>query len=235
MPYPLSMSYFGGMKSYHGANVTTTAAHWIADRVAAARARYERVIVAVPGGRSIVGPLSELATLEADWTGVEFFFVDERFLPAGDPRRNDTTVSPLLMQLPGMTGARIHTIAHSANGPEAAASAYEEGLVKLGGRFHVVVLGAGEDCHVASLFPGSPLLGDERTGFAAVRDAPKPPQVRITATSGLLQSAEAAALLFLGEAKRPAYERFAAEATAPSDCPARAVATVSDLAVFVAP
>ncbi len=47
--------------------------------------------------------------------------------------------------------------------------------------FDVVLLGVGEEGHVASIFPESPAAYDTRT-VTAVRGCPKPPPTRITMT-----------------------------------------------------
>ena len=46
-------------------------------------------------------------------------------------------------------------------------------------RFDVLLLGMGPEGHVASIFPDSPAVSDERPVFA-VRDCPKPPPTRVS-------------------------------------------------------
>ncbi|MGH3242644.1 MAG: 6-phosphogluconolactonase, partial [Spirillospora sp.] len=69
--------------------------------------------------------------------------------------------------------------------------------------FDVLMLGVGPDAHVASLFPGTPALRDERA-VVAVRDAPKPPPTRISLTFPSLQAAEEVWVLAAGESKAKA-------------------------------
>jgi len=76
------------------------------------------------------------------------------------------------------------------------------------GGLDVVLLGMGEDGHVASLFPGRrPPAG----GWVAwVEDSPKPPPRRITLTREILRTATTTILLATGAAKRTALERVIA-------------------------
>jgi len=79
--------------------------------------------------------------------------------------------------------------------------------------FDVVLLGLGDDGHVASVFPESPALHDERTAVA-VRGAPKPPPTRITLTLRALCQAREVWLLASGEGKARAAVLALSEAGA---------------------
>jgi 6-phosphogluconolactonase len=67
-------------------------------------------------------------------------------------------------------------------------------------RFDVLMLGVGEDAHVASIFPGHPSY-DEAGVTAAVQDSPKPPPTRITLTLPTLRTAEEVWLIASGPDK----------------------------------
>jgi 6-phosphogluconolactonase len=58
----------------------------------------------------------------------------------------------------------------------------------------------GPEGHVASIFPESPAVEDERTVFA-VRDCPKPPPIRISLGFTAINAAEEVWLLVAGEGK----------------------------------
>jgi len=69
-----------------------------------------------------------------------------------------------------------------------------------------VLLGAGEDGHTASLFPGHPEV--QATGFAVgVRNAPKPPPDRVSLTLPALQGARRVIVLATGAGKADAVAR----------------------------
>ncbi len=76
---------------------------------------------------------------------------------------------------------------------------FDEGL-------DVVLLGAGPDGHIASLFPGHAALESPGT-CVAVEDSPKPPPSRITLTLPVLGTAHAVILAASGAAKAPMLAR----------------------------
>ena len=78
----------------------------------------------------------------------------------------------------------------------------------------VVLLGVGEDGHVASVFPGHPAADETRT-VTAVHDSPKPPPVRVTLSLPAINTARQVWLLAAGGGKAHAVRR----ALAPSPVP----------------
>jgi 6-phosphogluconolactonase len=88
-----------------------------------------------------------------------------------------------------------------------------------------MMLGMGEDGHVASLIPGSPVMAEamDPNGRALIAESPEgfgsPPVARITLTLAALLQSRAIFLLIAGEAKR----QVVAEALAGADLPVRAI------------
>ena len=70
--------------------------------------------------------------------------------------------------------------------------------------FDLVLLGIGEDGHVASLFPGNPALLETKRLVAPVRNAPKPPSERITLTLPVLNRARHLLVVATGVGKAEA-------------------------------
>ena len=89
-----------------------------------------------------------------------------------------------------------------------ARSATSEILAEHGFRYDIILLSSGEDGHVGALYPDHHSVADQHHGFIVMDDSPKPPPERMTSSLSLMQTAEVALLLFVGEAKREAYERF---------------------------
>jgi len=164
---------------------------------------------------------------DVDWGRVEFWFGDERFVPADDPDRNAGEAEESMLGSLPVDPARVHVIPAS-DGPygddvEAAAAAYADelaaaGTVGDGQAFDVLMLGIGPDGHCASLFPGRSEQFDERAAVA-VRDSPKPPPTRISLTMGVLNSAREVWWIASGEEKADVI-RDAVRGADPIDVPA---------------
>ena len=127
-----------------------------------------------------------------DWQQLNLWWGDERFLPAGDPERNETQARQALLDAVPLDPSRIHPMPASdgPDGPDvdAAAARYAADLAKAAPRGHsvppfdVLMLGLGADAHVASLFPEHPALHERDASTIGVRGAPKPPPVRVSMT-----------------------------------------------------
>lgn len=147
-----------------------------------------------------------------DWSRVEFWWGDERFLPAGDPDRNETQARRALLDDLRLDPALVHPMPPSdavADDPDRAAAAYADAL-RAASRpedhgdvptFDILMLGVGPDGHVASLFPELPALHEETRAAVAVRGAPKPPPVRVTLTMPVLKRAREVWFVVSGEEK----------------------------------
>jgi 6-phosphogluconolactonase len=198
------------------------AARTVRDVAARAIAEHGRFRVAFPGGRTPGRLLAALAAPpiagQVDWPRVEVFLADERALPPGDPERNDRLVLDSLVAPLGDHAPRIHPMAAESADLEAAAARYAALLVE---PLDLVVLGMGEDGHVASLFPGSPLLAEHERRVVVVRDSPKPPPCRLTLTPRTLAEARAVLVLVTGRAKHAAAQAALASEGTVTATPAR--------------
>jgi 6-phosphogluconolactonase len=181
----------------------------LATRIAAAQAEHGTASVVLTGGRiaeKVYATLASGTDLDAvDWGRVDLWWGDERFLPAGDPDRNETQARAALLDKLPLDPARVHPMpADGGDGdPDAAAERYAAELGSPLPRFDVVLLGIGEDGHVASVFPGHPVIGATGT-TAGVRDSPKPPPGRTTLTLSTLNSADEVWIMAAGEGKADA-------------------------------
>jgi 6-phosphogluconolactonase len=186
------------------------------------------------GGGVGIAVLRELAATGArdaiDWRNLDVWWGDERFLPSGDPERNETAARAALLDHVDVDPERVHPMPASdgpdGDDPEAAAERYADEL-RAAARpedhgpvpsFDVLMLGMGPDGHVASLFPGLPALYDERP-VVAVRGAPKPPPIRITLTLPSIQAAKEVWVIAAGEEKAGAA-RMALSGAGPVQVPA---------------
>ncbi|GIJ47419.1 6-phosphogluconolactonase [Virgisporangium aliadipatigenens] len=152
-----------------------------------------------------------------DWSRVDFWWGDERFLPTGDPERNETQARAALLDALPVPPENIHampaTDGPDGGDPDAAAARYAAALA---GPFDVVLLGVGEDGHVASLFPGHPEVDITDLTVSAVRDSPKPPPTRITLTLPVLTSAREVWLVAAGAGKAEAVASALSDGPVPA-------------------
>jgi 6-phosphogluconolactonase len=192
------------------------------------------------GGRVAVKVYRAVAASPArdavDWSHVELWWGDERFLPAGHPERNEAQARAALLDGLPLDPARVHPMPPSdgpdGDDPEAAAARYAQRLAaaakpgsELLPHFDVLLLGVGEDGHVASVFPEHPVDYETRP-VAAVRGAPKPPPVRITLTMPAITTAEEVWLIATGPDKADAVG-MALSGAGPVQLPAAGVRGVS--------
>jgi 6-phosphogluconolactonase len=169
-----------------------------------------RMLVAVPGGSVAVHVFPALAELPLDWSRVDFFWVDERAVPASDPESNFALAEALWLHPARVPDERIHRMPADTADLPAAAARYADELDRVlgrSGRFDVVLLGVGPDGHVASLFPGHAALRETRHPVVAIEDAPKPPPRRLTLTLPVLVAAARLVVVAFGESKAQAIAR----------------------------
>jgi len=176
-------------------------AHAAADRIVAALNGGARTLV-LAGGNTPKRCYELLAAADVKWGRVTVLFGDERCVPPDHPDSNYRLARESLLD--SVAPATVHRIAGEL-GPDEAAAAYDRILGALA-PLDVVLLGAGEDGHTASLFPGHPEV--RAAGWAVgVRNAPKPPPDRVSLTLPALQGARHVIVLATGSGKADAVAR----------------------------
>ncbi|WP_449061664.1 6-phosphogluconolactonase [Planomonospora algeriensis] len=185
------------------------------------------------GGTVGIATLAEIAASPArdavDWRNLDVWWGDERFLPSGDPDRNETGARKALLDHVDVDPARVHVMRGPDSGmtAEEAADAYTEELRRAARpedhgpapSFDVLLLGMGPDSHVASLFPGMPALYDTRPAVA-VHGSPKPPPTRISLTMPVIQGAREVWVVAAGADKAGAVRLALSDDSGPVQVPA---------------
>ncbi|MBM3835274.1 MAG: 6-phosphogluconolactonase [Verrucomicrobia bacterium] len=171
--------------------------------------------VALSGGRITRHFYSSIAAqyrIQAfDLHRIHFFWSDERCVPPADRESNFATAQDCLFSQLPISAEQIHRIRGEAK-PDAAVSEAETAVLKFcraddrgWPAFDLVLLGMGEDGHVASLFPGDSFEthSTSRIIYRPVT-ATKPPPHRITLSYGMLEAARELWVLASGRGKEHA-------------------------------
>ncbi len=141
-----------------------------------------------------------------DWKKIHAFWGDERAVPFEDERNNARMAFDTLLNKVDIPRDQIHIMDTSLS-PEEAAEDYEEQLCEYFGTdtlpaqtFDLVLLGMGDDGHTLSLFPGTPVIQEERSWvtsfFLKAQD-----MYRITLTKNIVNRANHIVFMVSGSDK----------------------------------
>jgi 6-phosphogluconolactonase len=188
--------------------------------------KHGEATVVLTGGTVGIGSLKAVADSPAapavDWSRVNFWWGDERFVAANDPDRNTKQAFDALLSHIPVDPDRINQPASSDefDTPEEAAEDYARRLREAAQAEHaadmsedrgdepgslprldVVLLGVGPDAHVASLFPEQGGIREKSLTVVGVRNSPKPPPMRISLTLPAINTATEVWMVVAGEDK----------------------------------
>lgn len=176
--------------------------------------------------------MAERFRLSVDWKEVQFFWGDERCVPPNDEASNFGMANRTMLSQLDLRPDQIHRM-RGEEPPEQAARAYEQELrshfhLDEGEfpRFNLMLLGLGDNVHIASLFPEIPALHErERLAVAVEVDAAQ--RHRVTLTAPVINNSARVMFLVSGESKAQAVkaalegprdpDRFPAQLVAPHD------------------
>ena len=196
----------------------------------------DKIVLAVPGGRSVEGIFSHLRTKNLPWEKVHIFMVDERLADPESDQSNykllKTNLIEPLAKKDKLPGSNVHPFIYDEQSDDLGVGEYAEELKMLGGKFDIILLSSGEDCHVGALYPNHHSIQNESDYFITMRDSPKPPKGRMTSSKNLLQRSQVALLVFLGEEKKEALEKFNDSNLTVQECPAKLIDSIQNAFVF---
>jgi 6-phosphogluconolactonase len=204
------------------------AAERFAQRAIEAVAVRGRFSVALSGGGTPQGLYRRLAEppywRALPWRQVHLFWGDERAVPADHPESNFGQARELFIRHVRIPTGNVHPI-RGELAPEAAARVYAAELEAFFGsqwpEFDLVLLGMGEDGHVAALFPDSPVLDETEVPVAASTGTYQGrPAERITLTLPAINAARHVLVLVSGAGKAPIVRRVLGGADPPATGPA---------------
>ena len=157
--------------------------------------------IALSGGGTAKDAYAALATRDLDWSGIDVWFGDERFVPVDDPDSNEGMARAVLLDRAGPRA--VHSMCGAGATADAAAQAYDA-LVAGAPPIDVVHLGLGPDGHTASLFPGSAALG-VTDRLVVTNGDDNHPHPRLTFTYPALARSRLVVFTVAGADKRDAF------------------------------
>jgi 6-phosphogluconolactonase len=181
-------------------------------------------LIGVCGGSSIRPVLEAIALSlegnpESKFAKALFLMIDERLVSRDDPESNSKVIREALGLEQGNDQQMFQLKEFNTQSPEEGIAVYTNILASHGGSFDLIFLGVGEDAHIASLFPGFKWPADPSQAFFTFTGSPKPPPDRMSASPRTITSAKKVVLLFFGEGKQGAYERFLKSEETENECP----------------
>jgi 6-phosphogluconolactonase len=210
------------------------AASFLTQIITEAIATNGRAVIGLSGG-STPRPIYEAlgASQDIDWSKVWVFLVDDRHVRADSPHSNQFLLRSTLLRAAPIPESQL--IFPDTNLPLAAcATLYDQHVRSLlaRGPADCVVLGMGEDGHIASLFPPltEPCLspGPVITTITEQFDIPD----RITVTLPILTAARKALVLLSGKGKRKVLEQMESSSEDERRWPLKAVLTSTEVTVM---
>ena len=185
--------------------------------------------IALAGGKTPREVYSMLATDtyrdQVTWSNLHLFWGDERMVPPEHQDSNFRIVKETLLDHVMIPDENVHRI-RGEIAPEKAATEYAELLhnhfKEEVPRFDLILLGIGEDGHIASLFPGTDAV-EECKRYAVAVFVSRLNTWRVTLTFPVINAAREVFLLVSGRSKADIVRRMISIKQPAKECPASIV------------
>lgn len=191
-------------------DLSRRAARFFAESAREAIDKQGRFTVALSGGstpRRTFALFAEEPFRSIPWNAIHIFWGDERLVPLTQPDNHFRMSTDIFLSKISIPSENVHRVMVESETPAAAADDYENQLKAFFGldpgelpRFDLIILGMGADGHMASLFPGTPGLG-ERQRLVTSHFVPKVNTNRLTLTLPVLEHARQIMFLVSGTNK----------------------------------
>jgi 6-phosphogluconolactonase len=160
----------------------------------------------ITGGSTPKNAYGRLAAQRGDWSGVDFWFTDERCVPPDHEHSNFRMANEALLSR--ADGATVHRMKGELGPTEGAADHELEYQAAGQPAFELILLGLGPDAHTCSLFPGENALSETERPVVGVETPGMAPLVsRITFTLPVVNASRRIVFLVTGEDKADAVAR----------------------------
>ena len=194
--------------------LSVSAAEWMIDHINKVLSQKEKFSLVLSGGNTP----KKLHTLLAsdnfrnkiDWSRIDIFWGDERFVSFNDERNNAAMAFDTLLDHVPVKKENIHIMQTENISPEESALQYEKLLKNYfhhsnkktnPSTFDLVLSGMGDDGHTLSLFPGMDEIILEKEKWCASLWLQSQDMYRITLTAPVVNAANAVAFLVSGKSK----------------------------------
>lgn len=188
--------------------------------------------LALSGG-STPGPIykSLAAKEDIDWSLVEIYIVDERYVPLSDEKSNYQFLQKTLLKHL-KSQIKKFKFFNTNRKIEDSLNAYEKDLDEVKSFFDLVLLGIGEDGHTASLFPNSDALSIKNRWVAHTTTKKFDVEDRLTLTFPALESSAEIFFLLKGKKKGRVLKKILAAAKTSKKYPAARLIKLKKTSVF---
>jgi 6-phosphogluconolactonase len=191
--------------------------------------------LAVAGGRTPAPVFDALSQIDLDWEDVWITLTDERWVDPGSDSSNEHLIRQHLLRA-AAAKATLVGLKSKASDPSSGAAAVWSAVADVPRPFDFVLLGMGDDGHIASLFPRSPGLSTaldlKQLPGCVGMTAPTEPRARISLNLRALVDSRRIAVLIVGQGKWETYER-AKKSGAIAEMPVRALSLQQNVPVTV--
>ena len=198
------------IKANSDSDFTSKGVQLLSDSINRAFDRRGHCTLGLSGGSTPRPIYTELGIAELDWNKVSVFLIDERYVSPDDKFSNQGMVRDTLLKHARIPSSEIFFPDTSLNISDCAQS-YTSDLQELFSEWlpDVVLLGMGEDGHIASLFPPLPdsAVSDEHFTLHATTDV-FDVHDRLTLTLNVIGSASEHILILKGDKKRRVFEEM---------------------------
>ena len=217
------------------ATLTQALAARIAEALQSGLAAGRGASLAVPGGHTPIALFERLSSATLDWDSVWITLTDERWVDVTSASSNEALVRTHLLRH-AAASAQFVGLKSAGTDVRTAASASWSNVAEIPRPFDLMLLGMGDDGHVASLFPDSPGLPaaldlSQPPGCVAMH-APVAPHARISLNLRALLDSRQIVLLIEGKAKWDTLQRARVHGAA-TEMPVRALLQQQNVPVSV--
>ncbi len=184
-----------------------------------------RFIVSLSGGSTPKRLFRFLATKHKDsidWSKVMFLFGDERDVPSDHEDSNFRMANETLLTPIGIDQPPIHRWQTELGDRDETARLYDKTIRSLKQPIDLTLLGLGDDCHTASLFPHTDAL-NESEQLAVANHVPQLGEWRYTMTFAAINASRNVMFLVTGSGKATAVNAVLNGKTDANARPAQAV------------